>query len=282
MTVTLSSQWGGENYGLNKHLIANIYPVNIDGSLEDKNETTHTVIAAPLTEGNFDASFNWQSAFENYGTDAKYSSISQLLQSGQAATMLNLLSSFLPSDNNGIFGDALKEAKALTDKLSAQAKELTGATGITKLNSRQVFSGMPPIKIPITLYFRAWSDPRTEVEEPIDALMSWALPQELASSVAESALADIKSSNFKLASLFPSKIPKFVALEYGGRTYKPLVIESIGHPLVLPRSKNGEMLSVSVQLTLATLSAWDTSDYLKTIMRPIIPVSYAGTITDAS
>ena len=44
-------------------------------------------------------------------------------------------------------------------------------------------------------------------------------------------------------------IPRFVALEYGGRTFKPLVIESIAQPLVLPRSKEGEMLSVSVQLT---------------------------------
>jgi hypothetical protein len=50
-------------------------------------------------------------------------------------------------------------------------------------------------------------------------------------------------------------------LEYGGRTYKPLVIESIGHPLVLPRSKDGAMLSASVQLTLATLEAWGKQDY---------------------
>jgi hypothetical protein len=39
------------------------------------------------------------------------------------------------------------------------------------------------------------------------------------------------------------------------------VIESIGHPLVLPRSKDGEMLSASVQLTLATLTAWGKDDY---------------------
>jgi hypothetical protein len=42
-----------------------------------------------------------------------------------------------------------------------------------------------------------------------------------------------------------------------------LVIESIGHPLVLPRSKDGKMLSASVQLTLATLTAWGKADYEK-------------------
>ena len=61
-------------------------------------------------------------------------------------------------------------------------------------------------------------------------------------------------------------IPRFVALEYGGdEPLKPLVIESIAQPLVLPRSKEGEMLSVSVQLTLATLTAWGKDDYFKLV-----------------
>lgn len=270
--IPLSSEWGGENYGLNKHLIAKIYPVNDDGLVE--NADSQTVVAAPLTDGNLDISLNWQSAFENSGTDSKLPAISQLLQSGQASTMLNLLSSFIPNDKQGIIGDALNEARKTADDLAKQASKLTGSTGITKLNSRQVFSGMPPIKIPITLYFRAWKDPMKEVEMPINELISWALPQELAASVAENVLTDFKSKDFKLASLFPSLIPKFVALEYGGRTYTPLVIESVGHPLVLPRSKNGEMLSVSVQVTLATLTAWDKKDFLKSQIKSAKPIVY--------
>ena len=39
---------------------------------------------------------------------------------------------------------------------------------------------MPPIKIPITMYFRAWSDPLNEVETPVNQLFEWALPQNLA------------------------------------------------------------------------------------------------------
>lgn len=259
MAEVLGSQWGGENYGLNKHLIAKIYPVDSKG-VPDTNvgeNASAVMVAAPLTDGNLDASFNWQSPFENTGTDSKLPAISQLLQSGQAETMLMLISSILPSDSQGIIG----EAKNKLLDLAAQAKKLTGRTGITKLNSRQVFSGMPPIKIPITLYFRAWADPMSEVEKPINQLFAWALPQFLAQSVAEEVLKDVGKKNFNLSSLFPSTIPRFVALEYGGRTYKPLVIESIGQPLIMPRDSNGAMLSASIQLTLATLDAWDIKDY---------------------
>ncbi|PTQ86533.1 hypothetical protein C8N29_1331, partial [Agitococcus lubricus] len=38
--IPLSSEWGGENYGLNKHLIAKIYPVNDDGLVENADSQT--------------------------------------------------------------------------------------------------------------------------------------------------------------------------------------------------------------------------------------------------
>ena len=115
------------------------------------------------------------------------------------------------------------------------------------------------------MYFRAWADPKKEVENPINQLFSWALPQKLADSVGENVVKNAQEQGFNLELLFPSDIPRFVALEYGGRTYKPLVIESIGHPLVLPRSKDGAMLSASVQLTLATLTAWGKDDYARSL-----------------
>jgi hypothetical protein len=114
------------------------------------------------------------------------------------------------------------------------------------------------------MYFRAWANAQDEVESPINQLFAWALPQELADESAfVNVIKDVQAGNARKAfnDIFPSKIPKFVALEYCGRTYTPLVIESIGHPLVLPRSKDGEMLSASVQLTLATLTAWGKDDY---------------------
>lgn len=286
MGELLSSDWGAINSGLNKHLIAKIYPVSIDGK-PDTSTTSRAygaetsidvVVAAPLTDGNLNLTLNWQSAFENSGTDSKLPAISQLLQSGQASVMLNLIASILPKES-GAFIDRARE-KMLD--LASQAEKLTGRTGITKLNSRQIFTGLPPIKIPITMYFRAWADPMKEVESPINQLFAWALPQQLADSVGEEALKAFASETGTLETLFPSVIPRFVALEYGGRTYKPLVIESIGHPLVLPRSKDGEMLSASVQLTLSTLEAWGKADYARsTIPTFAKPISLAGTITEA-
>lgn len=264
MGELLTSDWGAD--GLNKHLIAKIYPVKKkEGSGEYIYSDADVMVAAPLTDGNIDITLNWQSAFENYGTDAKYSTVSQMLQSGQAEVMLNLFSQFLPKDKAGVIGDALREASEKAKSLAKDVSQLTGKTGITKLNSLQVFSGLPPIKIPITMYFRAWADPKKEVENPINQLFSWALPQKLADSVGENVVKNAQEQGFNLELLFPSDIPRFVALEYGGRTYNPLVIESIGHPLVLPRSKDGAMLSASVQLTLATLTAWGKDDYARSL-----------------
>jgi len=87
-----------------------------------------------------------------------------------------LLADFIPQEAQGIIGDARNTLEALGN----EAKNLEGQTGITKLNSRQVFSGLPPIKIPITMYFRAWANAQDEVERPINQLFEWALPQELA------------------------------------------------------------------------------------------------------
>ena len=263
MIEPLSSKWGGDNYGINQHLIAKLYAVDENGKADNPN----LAVAAPLTDGNLDMSFNWQSAFENSGTDSKLPAISQLLQSGQASIMLNLMSKFFKDDDPNSNISKFNNAVAETAK---QAAELTGRTGITKLNSRQVFSGMPPIKIPITMYFRAWSNPLEEVETPVNQLFEWALPQNLAdNSILADALQMLLDGKVPdLNTLFPSEIPRFVALEYGGRTFKPLVIESIAQPLVLPRSKDGEMLSVSVQLTLATLTAWGKDDYFRSLVKP--------------
>lgn len=286
MPVTLGSDWGAEGSGLNKHLIAKIYPVDSEGKADvlatpnNTSDANSVVVAAPLTDGNLDLTLNWQSAFENTGTDSKLPAISQLLQSGQASVMLNLIAGLFPSDPDSKIG----KVNAALKETAKQAEVLKGRTGITKLNSLQVFTGLPPIKIPITMYFRAWADPMKEVESPINQLFAWALPQDLAnSSVLAGALEKILEGKVPdLNTVFPSTIPRFVALEYGGRTYKPLVIESIGHPLVLPRSKDGAMLSASVQLTLSTLTAWGKADYERaTIGTFNIPVAGVGTTTEA-
>ncbi len=154
MPVTLGSDWGAEGSGLNKHLIAKIYPVQQkENSEEYFYSEADLMVAAPLTDGNLDLTLNWQSAFENTGTDSKLPAISQLLQSGQASVMLNLIAGLFPSDPDSKIG----KVNAALKETAKQAEVLKGRTGITKLNSLQVFTGLPPIKIPITMYFRAWA-----------------------------------------------------------------------------------------------------------------------------
>ena len=276
MATLLTSDWGAEKSGLNPHLIAKIYPVDKDGKAIDGEDT----VAAPLTDGNLEITLNWSSPFENSGTDSKLPAITQLLQSGQAATMLTLMSGLLAglSDDPNSKINKAKNAIAETAK---QAATLENRTGITKLNSRQIFTGLPPIKLPVTLYFRAWKDAKSEVEAPIDQLHRWALPQKLADiSSMEDALKQLTEGNVpNLMTLFPSSIPLFVALEYGGRVYKPLVIESISHALVTPRTSTGDKLTASVQLTLATLEAWGKADWDRSENRPPMPVVTDGEIT---
>lgn len=61
----------------------------------------------------------------------------------------------------------------------AAVRGLEGRSGMTRLNSTQVFCGMPPIKLQGTALFRAWSDPASEVEAPFNQPMARALPVKL-------------------------------------------------------------------------------------------------------
>lgn len=96
--------------------------------------------------------------------------------------------------------------------------------GITRLNSTQVFAGMPPIKIAVTALFRAWKDPAKEVEAPFNQLMSWALPAELSdlgpilSRATDYAAGEDLSAVEVLA---PSIAPAKIAMTYKGKTYAP-------------------------------------------------------------
>jgi hypothetical protein len=230
MEEAISSLWDG----LSPHLIASFYEVKRDGTRVDENVT----VKAPLLESNIEVGFNWQSPFERVGEDV-LPTLQQLLQSGAVDARIK---------------DA---AKAIDIDL----QKYEGLTSITKLNSTQVFNGMPPVKLPVTVLFRAWRDAVKEVEKPLNQLMKWALPVELSK--------DGIVGRFKTGSegeivnaLLPSKAPTLIAMTYKKRTYKPLVIESIGVPIGSPIDKNGRFVELSIQIQLATLTAIDRADWV--------------------
>jgi len=131
------------------------------------------------------------------------------------------------------------------------------------LNSVQVFAGMPPCKFSVTALFRAWKDPVKEVEEPFNQLMEWALPVELArdSTLLSNAISAAKGSKDWIDAVLPSKSPTLIAMLYKGRTFSPLVIESISEPLSSPIDRNGKFTELMVPMTLATLTALDRKDW---------------------
>lgn len=235
----LTSDWGSGSDGLNKHLIASFVELKREGNGWKRNGDV--IVQAPFTEASMEVALSWNSPFEGSGADKGIPTVSAMLQSGEFAPLLNEI---------GAGGTGA--AKSIND--------FQGRTGITKLNSTQVFAGMPPVKIQVTALFRAWSNPKKEVEEPFDQLMKWALPKELASDGAILSGWDaIKQRD--IHKLLPSLAPVCIAMTYKGKTYSPLVIESIGHPMGSPIDKNGNYTELLVPMTLCTLTAIDRNDW---------------------
>lgn len=229
----LSSLWDG----LSPHLIASFYEVNRDGSRVNYDLT----VKAPLMDVNIDVTQNWQSPFENVG-QSNFPTLQQLLQSGAALPLAQIADDKLGTD--------LKRLVASVD----------GKSSVTKLNSIQVWSGAPPAKIQGTAVFRAWKDAVSEVENPVDQLMKWSLPVNLAADgLIFSRLADKGAS---VDTVLPSEVPVLIAMKYKNRTYSPMVIESIGMPLSSPVNADGRYVELSVPITLCTLTAIDRSDWI--------------------
>lgn len=246
---SLTSRWDG----LSDHLIASFYEVE---RRTDQNGKTYWamvdcgpagVVKAPLTEASMETILAWQSPFEGAGADKGMPTIAAMLQSGALMPYV---------DPNGGAGQAISKFE--------------GRTGITKLNSTQVFTGMQPVKIQVTALFRAWENPIEEVEDPFNQLMKWALPVELAPNGAVmSAFTAVKGfvtgtplDQAAVDALLPSTAPVCIAMKYKGRTYSPLVIESIGHPMNSNVDANGHYVELLIPMTLCSLTAMDRQDWV--------------------
>jgi hypothetical protein len=231
----LSSIWGN----LSEHLIASFWEVRRDGSRVDEDVT---VWAPLINDPQLDIQQNWQSPFENVA-QSNLPTLQQLLQSGALQPLLK------------------SADKKLDTSLASAVSTVEGRSSISKLNSIQVWAGAPPIKITATLLFRAWKDSVREVEKPLDQLMSWALPVHLESDA--TILSKALNGSVDRYTVFPSIVPVMVAMKYKGRTYSPLVIESIGVPLGSPIDKTGKFVELSIPVTLCSIASIDRDDWIK-------------------
>ena len=244
------SDWGK----LSEHLIARIYALNNDGTPDI---TELLAVTGPISDANLELTANWQSPFEGAGPEAKAPALMAMLQSGSLVPVINALQAINPI-KGGAIGAALNQG---SDTLKKAVKDLQGRTGITKLNSRQVFSGMPPIKVSFTLYFRAITDAQMEVMDPYQRLLEWTVPQDLAKDgILSEVIKTTDSVESFIKAMFPSLAPKMVGLTYGNNRYPPMVIESLSHPIDGPMDSSGKPIYRAVQLTLATLTAIDRAD----------------------
>ncbi|MDR1936432.1 MAG: hypothetical protein LBS49_12785 [Candidatus Accumulibacter sp.] len=249
---TLSSLWDG----LSPYLIASFYQVRRVGQGRDaywERIADSPIVKAPLTDANLEMVLNWQSPFEQAGPETRAPAIFAMLQSGTLQPVIDAL-------------NPLKSDKQTSGKYEAGTGTLSqfeGRTGITKLNSTQVFNGMPPVKITVTALFRAWANAATEVEAPFEQLMQWALPVHLDadSTILSRAAEAVKGGRDWVDALMPSQSPVKIAMQYKGRCYSPLVIESIGVPLNSPVTSEGKYVSLLVPLTLCSLTAIDRKDW---------------------
>jgi hypothetical protein len=236
--------------GLSPHLIASIYPMKRvgDGSAWARDDAEKP-FEAPLTQATMDIAANWQSPFEGSGVESSFPALAQMAQAGMFSGVLQAL------------GSTLSFSKGGTDSMVEKAKLLMGRSGVTMLNSTQVFSGMPPIKIQITAFLRAFKLASVEVEAPLKKLEEWTLPRYLAK---DGVLAEFIKSGADPLTLMPSEVPTIVGFNYKNRIFQPMVIESVSDPLDAPIDKDGNRISVLVQITLCTLTALDRAAWNST------------------
>lgn len=254
----LGSDWGT----MSPFLLARIFVCDSKGVADT---LEFAGVYGPLVEGgSINITQNWQSPFENSGPETKAPTLTGLLQTGGLVPVINALQAISPF-KEGKVADTLD---ASSDKLKAVMIDLQGRTGVTKLNSRQVFAGMPPVKFTFGVRFRATTSAMAEVEAPLARLLEWVFPQELAEDgILSEVLQTTKDVDSFIKALFPSKAPKLLGLTHGGRTYPPSVIESIEYPMDAPRDNQGNYIDLTVQVNMSTLTALDRPDIRKFFAR---------------
>lgn len=261
-----SSSVGSMWAGVNPHLIARIRKIKREQKIDDSGiERTVWVddmsvpeLRCALVDSHLEMGLTWTGAFENSGTETQAPALTAMLQTNTLAPIVEAV-----AGNTGMFKELDKKAKEMFAMFE-------GRTGITKLNSTQVFTGMPPMKITGMLMLRAWSDPAKEVEAPLSQLMQWAMPEWLSPDgsvigrVANN-LQGVKSSEQSplVDILMPSVAPTPVSLIFKGRRFPEMVFESVGIPLDSPIDRQGNFVHLRMPVTLTSLTALDKNDWQK-------------------
>lgn len=251
---TKSQRKQEHNFGtLDPRLLAVVRLVNADGSPRSDSSDTVTGV---MTDGDLELSSQYSTPFENSNPEQKFPTLLGMIQSGQFVASLGAVAGNVIGEGYVDKALELTGVNGLTRRLGDKVEALQGRSNLTKVNSTQIFVSTQPVGISCTLFFRAWRDAGTEVEDQVRRLEEWAVPEFLS----KKGILENFSESPSLLGLFPSKIPPFVSLTYGGVTITPLILESVGSPLVVERDQNAKRLAVSVQCRFVSRQAWDAND----------------------
>lgn len=227
--------------GLNEKLLFRVRLCDVKG--DPIEGSTEQVVCVALS-GDKSIESQYSTPFENSNPEHRLPTLMGLLQSGEGVGMVDSVRSAIPW------------VGALSDEQRNKLSTLTGKSNLTKVNSVQVFASTASIHLPMTLLFETWADAKKEVEDQISLLEQWALPEELSD---KSIIANL-ASDFSLDSIFPSLVPPYVAVYYGGKRYAPMLIQSVSAPIVAPMDKDANRLILQVPVTFISRTAWDKQD----------------------
>lgn len=244
----------GENK-LNKHLLA--YIRLFEPTAEDPFQ-----VCVLLEDAEFALENQYSTPFENSNPEGRMPNLMGMIQSGQMITSLtdviNIGGFSAPSSQDSENGSAPQD-KGMLGQVFDKLEGLKGRSTFTKLNSQQIYTSSNSVKISGTLVLSAWRNAHLEVERALQKLQEWATPKKLADKSALMSGLQEKS----LEGFFPSIIPPTVSLAYGGKTYEPLVIESLSAPITAPMTADGSRIAVKCQISFSSEKAWDKSDVIK-------------------
>ena len=247
---------GANPNNLNNALLCEIFECDEVG-----NFIGNVLVRAFLTEPlNLNITQNWQSPFENMGAETKAPALTALLQSGQAQAMVSVIDALVPESLKQALPNVVRNFLDDSGRiLDSALEDLKGRTSLTKVNSRQIYANMPPIKMNLPLYFRAWNDPITEVEAAVSQVMAWSLNKKIADKSVLQGLAEDKK--FSIEGLFPSLIPSFIGIRYANRSYSPFIINSVDEPLNVMRDSSLNRLYCDLTVSIESLTALDRVDF---------------------
>ncbi|MCC3344502.1 hypothetical protein [Psychrobacter sanguinis] len=243
------------NKGTNQRLIAKIRPVSEDNVEGGQGKQTFNpiegepIIAALFEDGEFAVEAQYSTPFETSNPEGRMPNTMGMIQSGELpASMYSVLGLSAETADEGTIKNAAGE-------VAGKLVGLKDRSTFTKINSRQIFTSTNSVRITGTLVFQAWADANREVELALNILQQWVSPRKLSdASLIVGAVAD------GIEGMFPSIIPPLVQFQYGGRTYRPMFIESLSAPITSPMTKNGDRVAIKAQITLLSLTAWDKFD----------------------